>query len=112
MQVYDMANKLAKEIKESSEYERYKRLKSNIESDASKKEKIEEFEYLRYNIQVKAMQGNNDSELQEQNKLLQEKYAELIQDEKIKEYFEAEMQFNVMLTDVNKIIAEAVRDVL
>ncbi len=58
------------------------------------------------------MQGNNDSELQEQNKLLQEKYAELIQDEKIKEYFEAEMQFNVMLTDVNKIIAEAVRDVL
>ena len=100
MQVYDMANKLAKEIKESSEYERYKRLKS------------EEFEHLRYNIQVKAMQGNNDSELQEQNKLLQEKYAELIQDEKIKEYFEAEMQFNVMLTDVNKIIAEAVRDVL
>ena len=85
MQVYDMANKLAKEIKESSEYERYKRLKSNIESDASKKEKIEEFEHLRYNIQVKAMQGNNDSELQEQNKLLQEKYAELIQDEKIKE---------------------------
>ena len=75
-------------------------------------EKIEEFEHLRYNIQVKAMQGNNDSELQEQNKLLQEKYAELIQDEKIKEYFEAEMQFNVMLTDVNKIIAEEVRDVL
>lgn len=112
MQVYDMANKLAKEIKESSEYERYKRLKSNIESDTSKKEKIEEFEHLRYNIQVKAMQGNNDSKLQEQNKLLQEKYAELIQDEKIKEYFEAEMQFNVMLTDVNKIIAEAVRDVL
>ena len=94
MQVYDMANKLAKEIKESSEYERYKRLKSNIESDASKKEKIEEFEHLRYNIQVKAMQGNNDSELQ------------------IKENFEAEMQLNVMLTDVNKIIAEAVRDVL
>ena len=31
-------------------------------------EKIEEFEHLRYNIQVKAMQGNNDSELQEQNK--------------------------------------------
>lgn len=27
MQVYDMANKLAKEIKESSEYERYKKLK-------------------------------------------------------------------------------------
>ena len=53
MQVYDMANKLAKEIKESSEYERYKRLKSNIESDTSKKEKIEEFEHLRYNIQVR-----------------------------------------------------------
>ena len=33
-------------------------------------------------------------------------------DEEIKKYFDAEIQFNVMIADVNKIIAEAVKDVL
>ena len=32
--------------------------------------------------------------------------------EEIKKYFDAEMQFNVMIADINKIIAEAVKDVL
>ena len=30
----------------------------------------------------------------------------------IKEYFDLEVKFNVMIADVNKIIAEAVQDVL
>ena len=41
-----------------------------------------------------------------------EKYAELLKDEEIKKYFDAEIQFNVMIADVNKIIAEAIKDVL
>ena len=43
---------------------------------------------------------------------LQEMYAKLIEDEQIKKYFDAEMKFNVMIADVNKIIAEAIKDVL
>ena len=43
---------------------------------------------------------------------MQEKYSELISDAKMQEYFEAEMKFNVMIADVNKIIAEAIQDVL
>ena len=37
---------------------------------------------------------------------------ELIQDELAKEYFNAELKFNVLLADVNKIIGEAVRDII
>ena len=39
-------------------------------------------------------------------------YANVLKDEEIKKYFDAEIQFNVMIADVNKIIAEAVKDVL
>ena len=35
-----------------------------------------------------------------------------MQDEKIKEYFDIEVRFNIMLADVNKIIGEAIKDVL
>lgn len=109
MNIYDTANKLAKEIKESKEYKNYKDLKTNLESDSTKKAKIEDFERLRYEAQVEVMQGNNADE---KKNLLQEKYVELLADEEIKKYFEAEVQFNVMIADVNKIIAEAIKDVL
>ena len=45
-------------------------------------------------------------------KELQEKYAELMQNEVARSYFELELRFNVMLADVNKIIAESIQDVL
>lgn len=111
MNIYDTANKLAKEIRESEEYSKYKKLKKDIESNPTKKEKVEDFEHLRYKMQLDTMQGNN-ANLEENTKLLQKKYAELLEDAEIKEYFEAEVQFNVMLADVNKIIAEAVKDVI
>ena len=110
MNIYDEASKLAGKIRESKEYKEYKKLKENIESNPIKKAQVEEFEHLRYKIQVMAMQGNSDAS--ESKQMLQEKYAELLKDEEIKKYFDAEIQFNVMIADVNKIIAEAIKDVL
>ena len=39
-------------------------------------------------------------------------YTMLVQDKKIIEYFDLEVKFNIMIADVNKIIAEAIKDVL
>lgn len=39
-------------------------------------------------------------------------YTILVQDKEIKEYFDLEVKFNVMIADVNKIIAESIKDVL
>ena len=109
MKIYDDAHKLAKQIRESKEYKEYKELKENIESNPVKKAQVEEFEHLRYKIQVETMQGSGNAT--EAKQMLQEKYAELLKDEEIKKYFDAEIQFNVMIADVNKIIAEAIKDV-
>jgi len=56
------------------------------------------------------MQGSGNAT--EAKQMLQEKYAELLKDEEIKKYFDTEIQFNVMIADVNRIIAEAIKDVL
>lgn len=109
MNVYDTANNLAREIKESDEYKKYLDLKSEIANDVKKKEKLEEFEKERYMSQIAAMQGKPQDE---EIKKMEEKYSELITDSKMKEYFEAEMKFNIMISDVNRIIAEAVKEVL
>ena len=108
MNVYDTANKLAQEIKNSEEYLNYKKAKENME--LSKKEKVFEFEKLRYNVQINKFQDReeNISDVEKMKKM----YMDLIQDEEIKKYFELELKFNVMLTDVNKIIAESVEDVI
>lgn len=110
MKVYDTANKLAVEIKASEEYKQYKQAKQKIDNNLELKQKIDEFEKLRYDVQVLAIQGKEAGE--EKNKKLQEMYAILIGEKEIKEYFDLEVKFNVMIADVNKIIAEAVQDVL
>lgn len=110
MNVYDTANKLAYEIKNSEEYNNYKKLKKDLEANISLKEKLDNFEKLRYEVQITAIQGleKDDKKLTDMQNL----YAELIENETMKKYFDAELKFNVLLTDVNKIIAEAVQDVV
>ena len=110
MNVYDTANRLASELRSSEEFTKYKEAKEKIESNAELKQKIENFEKLRYDVQVLAMQGQEVEE--DKNKKLQEMYSILIEEKEIKEYFDLEVKFNVMLADVNKIIAESVKDVL
>ena len=110
MATYDKAHELAKAIKESSEYLKYKELKDKVEQNAELKTKIDEFEKIRYEVQVLTMK--KEAQDPEKMKKLQELYQILIENAEIKEFFDAQVAFNVMLADVNKIIAETVKDVL
>lgn len=110
MNIYDTANKLAQEIKESEEYVTYKMAKEAINLRPEFKEKIAEFEKARYELQVETLQtGKQDAEkLNNMQKL----YTELIQIEEVKKYFDAEIRFNVVVADINKIIGEAIKDLV
>ena len=109
MNIYDTANKLAKEIRESKEYKEYKKLKAQIEENPETKEQVKKKKKMRYSVQVRTLKGE---ETLEEKQNLQKDYERLLRNEQIKAYFEAEVKFNVIVTDVNKIIAEAVKDVL
>lgn len=110
MYVYDEANNLAKAIRESKEYLEYKKAKEDLNNNPEMKQKVDEFEKIRYDVQVMAFQGEKQDE--EKQKKLQEMYQILMKDTKIKEFFDIEVRFNIMLADVNKIISESVKDLL
>lgn len=109
MYVYDEANNLAKAIQESKEYLEYKKAKESLNQNLELKQKIDEFEKIRYEVQVMSFQGKDDPE---KMKKLQEMYNILNGDKQIKEYFDIEVRFNIMLADVNRIISESVKDLL
>ena len=110
MNVYDTVNKLAQEIKESDEFQNYKKYKALVKENNEINEQLKKFETLRYEIQIGAMQGIETDK--EKEKELQELYASLVAKENVKEYFDAEFKFNILLADVNKIIGDSVKEVL
>lgn len=110
MNVYDTANKLAQEIKQSEEYATYKMAKEAINLNIELKNKIDEFEKARYEAQIVALQTGKDDE----NKMrhVQELYGELIQNQEASKYFDTEMKFNILIADVNKIIGQVVQELM
>ena len=110
MNIYDTANKLAAELKQTDEYKAYKNSKQQIESNAEVKSKIDEFDKLRVEAQKAMLKG--EANANELSVKLQNLYTELYQNEIAKNYLEAEMRFSVMVTDISKIISEAIKDVI
>jgi cell fate (sporulation/competence/biofilm development) regulator YlbF (YheA/YmcA/DUF963 family) len=110
MNVYDTANKLAKEIKNSTEYIEYKNIKNEIAKNPELKAKVDEFEKTRYELQVFTLNGAEQDN--DKVQAMQKEYLELIKIDEVKKYFDLELKFNVLLADINKIIGEAVQDVI
>lgn len=110
MNIYDTANKLSSEIKASEEYANYKMAREVINLRPDLKEEIAKFEGLRYEVQINQMQTGKIDE--EKMKQIQELYAKIIEIDEVKKYFDAELKFNVLLADVNKIIGDAVKDLV
>lgn len=110
MNIYDTANKLSSEIKASEEYINLKMAREVINLRPDLKEEISKFEQLRYEVQINQMQTGKVDE--EKMKQIQDIYSRIIEIDEIKKYFDAELKFNVLLADVNKIIGDAVKDLM
>ena len=110
MNIYDTANKLSSEIRASEEYANYKMAREVINLRPELKEEIAKFEKIRYEVQINQMQTVKIDE--DKMKEIQEIYAKIIEIDEIKKYFDAELKFNVLLADVNKIIGDAVKDLV
>ena len=110
MTVYDTTHELARQLKNSREYIEYKEMKDMIYADPKLKEQVEEFEKIKYEVQMLTIQEGKQDE--QKMKKLQELYTILLERKEVKKFFDTQVRFNVMLADVNKIIGEAVKDVL
>jgi len=102
MSTYDLAHKLADEIKNSDEYKDYQEKKQKILDDEKAKDMLLDYQKQEQKLQSKQMAGE---ELSEDEKEEFENLRNLIQmNNKISEYLEAEQRVSVMLNDLQRIL--------
>lgn len=107
---YDKAHELGRALKESTEYKEYIKAKEEIYSDPENKKILQEFKKQQYEIQMQTINGK-EVESDRMDKI-QQMYKILVDNPKIKEFFDIEVRFNILLTDINKIIGDSVKDAI
>lgn len=110
MNPYDKVHELVRAIKESDEVKNYTKIKEELYSDDKNKEMIKNFRDMQTEVQSLLMQGKEADE--QKMEKLQNLYQILVANPKIKEFFDKEVQFDVMLSDIYKIIGEGLKDIL
>ncbi|MCR2033588.1 YlbF family regulator [Anaerofustis stercorihominis] len=105
MNVYDKANDLAKAIKESDEFKRYKDAAVKVDQNEEHKKMIKNFMDFQYEFYLAQMKGEQPDEkrVEEFNIL----YSTISNISDIKEFMEAQMFFARVMEDIQKTVAEA-----
>lgn len=105
MQVYDEANVLAKQIRESEVCASYRQMKEEIEQDATSKALINEYKKLQMQLQMAAVAGAEtpDSEVQR----FQQIGGLLMANPTTMQFLLSEMRLQQMMADVYKILNDA-----
>ena len=106
MNVYDKAHELARELKNSPEYQEYQRCKEVAMENETQKALIQEYKKLQFQLQVSVAGGGkpDPAEMERLQKIMV--VLQLSQD--ATRYLMAEFQLQKMLADIYKILGEAV----
>lgn len=110
MNIYDCAHALVKAIKSSPEYKNFKAAQEKLQEDSGAKKMVGDLRKIQWNIQKQKISGIEIAPEQEEqlSRLLEVVNLNLV----VKEYLEAEYKFSIILTDIQKIIGEAMQDIL
>ncbi len=111
MNFYDKVHEMVKAFKETEEYKRFLNLKKEIKENQEKNELLKNFKQKQNEMQINYIKNNGKID-EEKNKEMQNLYSILIQDTKMREYLEAEMKLDIMIADMQKIIGEAVKEIV
>ncbi len=110
MDPFVKVKELVEAIKGSEQVKSYMALKEELYKDDKSKDMIDEFRTKQTEVQSLLMSGQEaDSEKMEK---LQSLYQILVSDARVKEFFDKEVQFDEMLSEIYKTISEGVKDIL
>ncbi|MGI6685982.1 MAG: YlbF family regulator [Bacillota bacterium] len=104
MSVNDRAHELARTLQESEEYRRYAEAKEKLQSDEENANMLQEFRRKQIELQIAEMTGEDIENSLEQ---LENIYQLLSMNPIINEFLTAEYRLARLMTDVQKIIGEA-----
>ncbi|NLJ56964.1 MAG: YlbF family regulator [Firmicutes bacterium] len=110
MNVYDHAHALAKAIKSSPEYKEFMKCQEGLEDDPHAKEMLTNFRKKQWELQKQKISGLEVSP--EQEKHLTQIWEIISLNTVVKEYLEKEYHFSIMLADMQKIIGDALQDIV
>ena len=108
MSVYDIATKLASEIKNSKEYLDFVDNMKIIKKNKNYENLLSEYKKTQYNLQIATM--NNKKLDKKTLKKMEEIQNKIRHNEQIYNYILSEEKFNIMMDNINKIIANTIKE--
>ena len=108
MSVYDTATKLASEIKNSKEYLDFVDNMKIIKKNKNYENLLSEYKKTQYNLQIATM--NNKKLDKKTLKKMEEIQNKIRHNDQIYNYILSEEKFNIMMDNINKIIANTIKE--
>lgn len=106
MSVYDQAHSLARALKNSTEYVEYAAAKGKVDADPNASRMLKDFQQRQIDIQKEQLLNGKVSD--GQMKQYEQMYEVISLNPAIKDYLTAEFRLARLLTDIQKIIGEAI----
>lgn len=103
-------DELVEAIKESKQVKDYIAIKEELYNDENSKEMIRDFRTKQTEVQSLLMSGQEAD--QEKMEKLQSLYQILVSNSRVKEFFDKEVQFDEMLSEIYKRIGESIKDIV
>jgi cell fate (sporulation/competence/biofilm development) regulator YlbF (YheA/YmcA/DUF963 family) len=110
MNFYDKIHELVKSFKDTNEYKEYMNLKNQISVDEKLYSMLKDFKEKQREHQMEYINTGKINE--EKQKELQNLYSILIQNEAARKILECEIRLDVLLADMQKIIADGIKEII
>ncbi len=109
MNFHDKVYELITALKDTNEYKTFLSLKEEIKKDDAQYQKLKKFKIKQQEHHMKYLNAEkiDENELQE----MQDMYAELTTNELCRQLLEAEIRINILLADMQKILANGIKDI-
>lgn len=110
MLVYDLTHQLAREIRQSGEYQRLRQAKEKVSQNPGARSMLEDFQKQQLALQQALLKGESISE--EKKRQIEEMSRIVAANPTVTEYRVAELAMVRLMGDVEKILWDAVQDAL
>jgi len=110
MNLHDQAHELARAIKDYEAYQEMKAIRKQIEADGVSKAMLNDFRRRQSELQQQAAAGVQPQQAEVER--LEKLYGTIAQNPAIRKLFEAERRLSEALEEVQRIIAEPLREMM
>lgn len=110
MNFYDKVHEMVRAFKDTPEFREYIDLKNKLKEEKDAYDRLKDFKERQKNYQMEYIGGKEQSK--EKLDEMQNLYSIVIQNETSRKLLENEMKINVMLADMQKIIGDALKDIV